>query len=147
VHCKNAIRRQVRHGLGQIDQGCDVMDGVGIGLPQKGSWGRRAPIGPGGPRGWHSEVSVSALGVSSNGWVCHLLLVMILIRTEIERARCIWSRGVDQDLPDHSPKMSIEWSRTFNRFPVCSWQGGGIGSLTGGSENEWAGGADEAAEA
>jgi hypothetical protein len=43
--------------------------------------------------------------------------------------------------------MSIEQSRTFNRFPVCSWQGGGIGSSTGGSENNQAGGAEEAAEA
>jgi hypothetical protein len=174
------------------------MDGVGIGLPQKGSWKRRAPIGLGGPRGrwatlvagrvgrsvegvrqaggregiwiWgpalsadlrvvpgvlpgvgksplHSEASVGVLGVFLNGWVCHPLLVTILTRTKMERARHIWSQGVDQDLPDHSPKMSIEQSRTFNRFPVCSRQGGGIGSSTGGSKNDWAGGADEAAEA
>jgi hypothetical protein len=56
----------------------------------------------------HSEASVGALGVSLNGWVCHLLLVTILTRTEMEHARHIWSQGVDQDLPDHSPKMSIE---------------------------------------
>jgi hypothetical protein len=37
----------------------------------------------------HSEASVGALGVSSNGKVCHLLLVMILLRTESERARRI----------------------------------------------------------
>jgi hypothetical protein len=33
VHHKNAIRRQVRHGLGKVYQGCDVADGVCIGLP------------------------------------------------------------------------------------------------------------------
>jgi hypothetical protein len=95
----------------------------------------------------HSEASVRALGVSSNGWVCHLLFVTILTRTEMEHARCIWSWGVDQDLPNHPPKMLIERSRTFKRFPVCSWQGGGIGSSMGGSKNDWAGGAEEAAEA
>jgi hypothetical protein len=95
----------------------------------------------------HSEASVGALGVSSNGWVCHPLFVMILTRTEIECTRCIWSQGVDQDLPDYSPKMSIEQSRTFKRFLVCSWRGGGIGSSMGGSENEQAGGAGKAAEA
>jgi hypothetical protein len=48
VHCKNVIQRQVRHGLGQIDQGRDVTDSVGVGLPQKGSWGRRVLVRPGG---------------------------------------------------------------------------------------------------
>jgi hypothetical protein len=33
VHHKNVIRRQIRHGLGQIHQGRDVVDGVGVGLP------------------------------------------------------------------------------------------------------------------
>jgi hypothetical protein len=56
----------------------------------------------------HSEASIGALGVSSNGWVCHPLFVMILTRTKIECTRCIWSQGVDQDLPNHSPKMSVE---------------------------------------
>jgi hypothetical protein len=56
----------------------------------------------------HSEASVGVLGVSSNGWVCHPLLVTILTRTEMECARCIWSQGVDQDLLNHSPKISIE---------------------------------------
>jgi hypothetical protein len=74
----------------------------------------------------HSEVSVGVLGVSSNGWVCHPLFIMILTRTKMEHVRRIWLRGVDQDLPNHLPKMSIEQLRTFNRFLVCSWQGGGI---------------------
>jgi hypothetical protein len=95
----------------------------------------------------HSEASVGVLGVSLNGWVCHLLFITILTRTKIEHTRHIWSQGVDQDLPNHSPKMLIEQSRTFSRFLVCSWHGGGIGSSAGGSENVQAGSAGEAAEA
>jgi hypothetical protein len=67
VHRKNAIRRQVRHSLGKIDQGCDVMDGVGIGLPQKGSWKRRAPIGLGGPRGRWATLVAGRVGRSVEG--------------------------------------------------------------------------------
>jgi hypothetical protein len=37
----------------------------------------------------HSEASVGALGVSSNGKVCHPLLVTILLRTESEHTRRI----------------------------------------------------------
>jgi hypothetical protein len=37
----------------------------------------------------HSEASIGALGVSSNGKVCHPLLVVILLRTKSKRARCI----------------------------------------------------------
>jgi hypothetical protein len=75
------------------------------------------------------------------------LFITILTRTEIEHARHIWSQGVDQDLPDHSPRILIEQLRTFKRFPVCSWRGGGIGSSMGGSKNSQAGGAGKAAEA
>jgi hypothetical protein len=41
VHHKNAIRKQIWHGLGQIDQGHDVVDGFGVGLLGKRSWGRQ----------------------------------------------------------------------------------------------------------
>jgi hypothetical protein len=37
------------------------MDGVSVGLPQKGSWERRAPVGLGGPRGqWAALVAGGA---------------------------------------------------------------------------------------
>jgi hypothetical protein len=62
VHCKNAIRRQIRHGLGQIDQGRDIMDSVGVGLPGERSWGRRALVRPGGPRGWWAMLSMGGAG-------------------------------------------------------------------------------------
>jgi hypothetical protein len=62
VHCKNVIRRQIWHSLGQIDQGCDVMNSVGIGLPGKRSWGRRAPVRPGGLRGRWTTLSMGGMG-------------------------------------------------------------------------------------
>jgi hypothetical protein len=62
VHRKNVIQRQVRHGLGQIDQGRDITDSVSIGLPQKGSWGRRALIGLGGLRGRWATLVVGRTG-------------------------------------------------------------------------------------
>jgi hypothetical protein len=62
VHHKNAIRRQIWHSLGQIDQGCDVADSVGVGLLGKRSWGRRAPVRPGGPRGQWALLSTGEMG-------------------------------------------------------------------------------------
>jgi hypothetical protein len=46
----------------------------------------------------HSEASIRALGVSSNGWVCYLLFITILTRTKMEHTRCIWLWGVDPGL-------------------------------------------------
>jgi hypothetical protein len=62
VHRKNAIRRQIWHSLGQIDQGRDITDGVSIELPGKRSWGRRVPVRPGGPRGWWAVLSTEGMG-------------------------------------------------------------------------------------
>jgi hypothetical protein len=67
VHCKNAIRRQIWHSLGQVDQGCDVVDSVSVGLPGKRSWGRRVPVGPGGPRGQWAMLSTGGTGHSLQG--------------------------------------------------------------------------------
>jgi hypothetical protein len=33
MHRDDAIRGEIRHSLGQIDQGHDVMDDVDVGLP------------------------------------------------------------------------------------------------------------------
>jgi hypothetical protein len=67
VHRKNVIRRQIWHGLGQIDQGRDIADSVGIGIPGKRSSERRALVGLGGSRGRWAALSTGGAGCGLQG--------------------------------------------------------------------------------
>jgi hypothetical protein len=155
MHCNDAIRGQFRHGLGQIDQGGDVAEGIRIGFLQRkkargegtlgqggggllGPWGGWAVTseaawaggavepegqgatesanlwvvsggkGTGGNSSLQLEARVQALGTSSNGRVCHPLIVAIHTKLDTYRVMCIWSLGEAQVFPVQSQRISQE---------------------------------------
>jgi hypothetical protein len=84
------------------------------------------------------------LGTSSNGKVCHSLIVAICTKLEMYCAMCIWSLREDQVFPVQSQRISQERNNTSSMLLVWVRLGGGMGSFSG--AGEVAGGAGEGSD-